>query len=208
MKKEILLNDFEKRALFTVVDVSKYPLNEYNFVHEALKGYSQVEHLQPGSILVIDNTGYKSGKVTVFDKEVFAEKESNPQYLQPKNFALSELLMKINLKNVAIPKNAYEVIKSNIYVKVYSLSKSQFSTGVFVNILICLAIVAVIIKAKGKLLRSKSGFVGLAVDLLTWPLRAIGLIRGSNGKVKFFGKSRNNKANLTYNEVGLLEKSS
>ena len=207
MKKEILLNDFEKRVLFTVVDISKYPPKEYNFMHEALKGYSKVDHIQPGSILVVDNVGYNSGKITVFDKELSTE-TTDVKYLQSKNFEMAELLMKVNLENVAIPKNTYEVIRPNTYIKVYSLNKSHYSMSSILAIVICLIIVIGVLKTKGRLVRTSSDLISLAVNVITWPLRAIGLIRGPNGKVKFFGKPKKNRANLTYNEVGILEKSS
>jgi len=203
----ILLNDFEKRVLFTVVDISKYPPKEYNFMHEALKGYSKVDHIQPGSILVVDNVGYNSGKITVFDKELSTE-TTDVKYLQSKNFEMAELLMKVNLENVAIPKNTYEVIRPNTYIKVYSLNKSHYSMSSILAIVICLIIVFGVLKTKGRLVRTSSDLISLAVNVITWPLRAIGLIRGPNGKVKFFGKPKKNRANLTYNEVGILEKSS
>lgn len=206
MKREIILNDFEKRAVFTVVDIRKYPLDEYNFIHESLKGYSKVEQLKPGSMLVIDNVGYSNGKITVFDKVFSLDELDNTQDLKLKEFSLAALLAKINLNTRTTLKAAYETIKPNVYIKVHSLHNKRFSITSLFGISMCIVGILVMLKkrSKGKGTPVK---ISLLETIVSWPFKFLGMFKGHNGKMRFFGGSRKNKASLTYNEVGLLEKS-
>lgn len=207
MKREIILNDFEKRAIFTVVDTRKYPLNEYNFIHEALKGYSKVEQLKPGSLLVIDNAGYSGGEIAVFDREFSLGELDDTQYLKLKDFTLAALLAKINLNKKAVSKNCYEIIKPNAYIKVHSLNNGRVSMTTLFGILVCMVGILGMLKKSSKV-KGKPVIITLLQTILYWPFKVLGIFKGYNGKNRLFGKSRKNKASLTYNEVGLLEKSS
>ncbi|KAL6941064.1 hypothetical protein ACO0OL_000182 [Hanseniaspora opuntiae] len=207
MKKEIILNDFEKRAIFTVVDTRKYPLDEYNFIHEALKGYSKAEQLKPGSLLVIDNAGYSNGEITVFDKEFSLDELDNTQDLKLKEFSLAGLLARINLNKKPVSKDAYEIIKPNAYIKVHSSSKGRLSVTTLFGIIVCIVGILGMLKKSSKV-KGKPVIVSLLQTIVSWPFKILGTFKGHNGKIRFFGRSRKNKASLTYNEVGLLEKSS
>ncbi|KAL6936541.1 hypothetical protein ACO0R3_000138 [Hanseniaspora guilliermondii] len=207
MKKEIILNDFEKRAIFAVVDTRKYPLNEYNFIHEALNGYSKVDQLKPGSLLVIDNAGYVNEEITVFDKELSLDELDDTQELKLKEFSLAELLVRINLNKKGMSQNAYETIKPNVYIKVHSLNKKGLSITTMFGILMCFVGIIGMLKRNNKA-KGKPVIISLLHAIVSWPFKILGLFRDHNGKIRFFGRSRKNKASLTYNEVGLLEKSS
>lgn len=214
MKKEILLNDFEKRALFAFVDISKYPLDKYSFLHVALAGFSEVEEIESGNILVIDNGKFSKGQVSVF-QHVVVDNEDEKELLTLEGFEIANLLSYINFKKTLVEEQSeksfslkYQTISPNLYIRSpQSGLPSQKSAGIVIILVLAVVLVVFVLKGKvGNRFIKKSNFNYL-MKLCLQPLRIFGITITPNGSIRFSGYSnKSNKSKLTYNNIGILSK--
>lgn len=215
MKKEILLNDFEKRALFTFVDINKYPFDKYSFLQVALDGFDKFKEIESGNILVIDNGQFSKGKVSVFQHSLLGN-EDEKKTLTLDNFEIANLLSYINLHSTLIKEQSeksislkYQTISPNSYIRSTQI-RFQYSKKAVIVIVFVLAsvLVAGVLKGKVVIPLIKKTKIKYLIKLCMHPLRIFGITITPDGSIRFSGYSnKSNKSKLTYNNIGILSKS-
>ena len=218
MKKEVLLNDFEKRALFAIVDTNKYPINEYNFVHEALKDVNALENIESGSVLIVDNGKFSNGKISVFENSIVYD-STHVSKLTLEDFSIANLLSYINFdytllkdENSRVPILTFQVIAPTLYIRtIKGSSQNNHKTGLIIRFFLVCSLVAFMIKFKKRINLGKKINWKHILRVPLMPLRFFGISITSNGRFRFSGwknnNNNNNKSKLTYNNIGILSRS-
>ncbi|XBW38535.1 hypothetical protein QEN19_004123 [Hanseniaspora menglaensis] len=161
MKKEIMLHEYEKRTIFMVLDLDKYPLTRHSFIHEALKGYNRLWSLKANDILIIDNGYHIKNRVTVYDSAIFYD-VNEKNLLTYSGFSIANTLSYVNF-GVQLFKQSverkiyldYDVISPNAYFNT-GITNPFFAHKIIVICIYCLLIALVIVKLKKKMIGKMS----------------------------------------------------